>query len=187
MIQLWHGGRRWDAPPVVQPAVRGRYECGSGIYLTNQYARARKYASGGGVTMLVELKEDISWLEHKRISLQLMREYVSQTRGFRRREAVLNDLAESSARLGSDLIPASYLVNLCVNHEVLSGGQGTQLASWLALQGIDASLHTVDAHEQWVVVFNPAAITRHRVVRAADVGLEQYTLPKIQLSKAVAA
>ena len=182
MIEMWHGGRRWNERPAVQTPKQGRYACGPGISLTNQYERARhKYARGNGVTTLVTMKDDISWLEQKNLSLQVLQDYVRQTRGFRKRDALLADLETSANRLSKDLIPASYLVNLCVYHDVLSGSQGVSLAAWLVEQGIDASLYSVNLEEQWVIVFNPAIIERYRTVPAAEVSLEQYKLPRLNL------
>ncbi|KVP75582.1 hypothetical protein WJ96_07690 [Burkholderia ubonensis] len=179
---MWHGGRRWTERPAVQPPKQGRYECGPGIYLTNQYERAKhKYARGNGVTTLVSLKSDIAWLERKALPLQDMQEYIRQTRGFRKRDLLLAELDDSASRLGRELIPASYLVNLCVNNDVLSGSQGVSLAAWLVEQGIDASLHTVNLAEQWVIVFNPLVIEHYRAVPAALVSLEQYNLPLVNL------
>lgn len=182
MIEMWHGGRRWTERPEVQPPKRGRYECGPGIYLTNQYERARhKYARGNGVTTLVSLKDDISWLEQKSLPLQELEDYVRRTPGLRKREMLLEDLSESASRVGKNQIPVSYLVNLCVYYDVLGGNQGLRLASWLAEQGIDASLYNVNLTEQWVIVFNPAIIEGYRTVSAAEVSLDQYSLPRLNL------
>jgi hypothetical protein len=182
MMEFWHGGRRWNERPAVQAPKQGRYECGPGIYLTNQYERAKhKYARGNGVTTLVSLRDGISWLERKALPLQDVQEYIRQTRGFRKRDVMLNEVADSAKRLGRDMLPAEFLVNLCVYHDVLSGNQGLNLAAWLVEQGIDASLHTVNAVEQWVIVFNPAIIERYRTVPAAQVSLERYSLPLVSL------
>ena len=181
MIELWHGGRRWNDKPSVQAPRKGRYECGPGIYLTNQYDRARKYAAGNGITTLVSLRENITWLERKEVSLQAMEDYVRQTMGFRKRSLILEDLERTAHRLDRDQLPANCLVNLCVNHDVLSGSQGVNLAHWLVEQGIDASLHVVNLIERWVVVFNPEIIERYRAVPAAQVSLDQRTLPLVNL------
>lgn len=179
MIEMWHGGRRWLDKPEVQACRAGRYECGPGIYLTNRYLRARDYAKAGGVTTLVVLKENVRWLETTELSLSTMEAYVRDTPRFRRREKLLADLARSAEHLGRDTLPASYLVNLCVNHELLSGQQGVLLAQWLAEQGVDASLHKLNIQEHWVIIMNPAIIAQYKVVPAASVSLEQYDLPLV--------
>lgn len=181
MIELWHGGRRWNDKPSVQAPRKGRYECGPGIYLTSQYDRARKYAAGNGITTLVSLRENITWLERTEVSLQAMEDYVRQTMGFRKRSLILEDLAKIAHRLDRDQLSANSLVNLCVNHDVLSGSQGVNLAHWLVEQGIDASLHVVNLIEHWVVVFNPVIIEGYRAVPAAQVSLDQRTLPLVNL------
>lgn len=182
MIQMWHGGRRWTGGPELQAPKAGRYECGPGIYLTNRYQRAQKYAKGGGVTTLVTLRDGLRWLEKTELPLDTLKDYVRSASGFRKREAVLADIERSAASEQRDILPASYLVNLCVNHEVLSGGQGVRLAQWLGEQGIDASLYAVNGEEQWVIVFNPSAIAQYRAMPASQVSLEQYELPRINLT-----
>jgi hypothetical protein len=181
-MDFWHGGKRWTERPAVQPPKKGRCECGPGIYLTTSYGTARNtYARGNNVTTLVSLKDDITWLERTELPLQVVLDYVRTTRGFRKRDQILADLENRSFRRKQDVIPVEYLVNLCVNYDALSGNQGIQLAEWLVEQGIDASLHSRGAGEQWVIVFNPRIIERYRVVLSAQVSLEQYTLPLVNL------
>jgi hypothetical protein len=182
MIEMWHGGRRWTGGPELQAPKAGRYECGPGIYLTNRYLRAVEYAKGGGVTTLVTLRDRLRWLEKSELPLATLQDYVRCARGFRKREAVLDDLERSAARLKRDILPVTYLVNLCTYYEVLNGGQGVRLAQWLSEQGIDASLHSVNGEEQWVIVFNPSAITHYRARPASQVSLEQYELPRIDIA-----
>lgn len=182
MIEMWHGGRRWTGGPELQAPKAGRYECGPGIYLTNRYLCAQKYAKGGGVTTLVTLRDGLRWLENAELPLQTLKDYVRGAPGFRKREAVLDDLDRSAARVQRDILPVSYLVNLCVYYKVLSGGQGVRLAQWLSEQGIDASLYAVNGDEQWVIVFNPSAIAQYRAMPASQVSLEQYELPRIDIA-----
>lgn len=180
MIELWHGGRRWDTSPEIRPPKPRRYECGPGIYLTNQYDRARKYAKGGAVTTKVALKDGIQWLESRRMDVDLMLDYVRNAPGFRHRHQVLDDLKRSAEREDRKDIVACTLLNLCVNHEALSGIQGVKLAEWLACNGIEASLHKVSTSEHWVIVFEPKIITRYQVIPAKDVQLEHRSLPLVQ-------
>lgn len=168
-MELWHGGRRWEGGPEIQAPKRGRYECGPGIYLTNKYDRARKYAKGGGVTLKVKLADTVRWLEEARLPVATLESYVRDTRGLRKKADILEDLRSAAERMGGDTLPASFLVNLCVNHEAVAGEQGVRLAAWLAEQGIDASMHSVNAEEDWVVVFNPAVIKRYEVISASTI------------------
>lgn len=184
MIEMWHGGRRWTGGPELRAPKAGRYECGPGIYLTNRYLRALEYAKGGGVTTLVTLRDGLRWLERSELPLDTLKQYVRSAPGFRKREAVLADLDRSASRVQRDNLPVTYLVNLCVYYEVLSGGQGVRLAQWLSEQGIDASLHSVNGEEQWVIIFNPSAIAQYRALPAAQVSLEQYELPRLSLPNA---
>lgn len=167
-IELWHGGRRWDGGPEVRPSRRGRYECGPGIYLTNRYDRARKYAAGGGVTLKVTLVDNVRWLEDANLPREVVEEFVRGAKGLLRKKDILEDLRKSVSRM-RDTVPASYLVNLCVNHDAAPGKAGVRLAEWLVEQGIDASLHSVNGREDWVVVFNPKVIRRHQVISASTI------------------
>jgi len=58
---MWHGSRNWDDSPEIRAAKQGRYESGIGINLTSNYKTARKYAKGGGSTMLVTLKPNLKY------------------------------------------------------------------------------------------------------------------------------
>jgi hypothetical protein len=181
MIELWHGGRRWEGGPEVQPPKAKRCEAGPGIYLTNRYLRARDYARAGKVTTLVTLRDEIRWLERAKLPLARLEAYVRGTPRFPKRERILARLARYGDEFGREAFPVSIFVNACVNSDVLTGKQGVLLAQWLVEQGIDASLYTVDAQEQWVIVFNPAVIRRHEVVSASKVSLDQYALPLISI------
>lgn len=167
-IQLWHGGRRWEGGPEVRPPKEGRYECGPGIYLTNRYGRARGYAKGGGVTQQVTLKEEVRWLEDVALPRTDIESCARTLPGMRNRKLVLDDLRRT-ADIFRETLHASYLVNLCVNHNAVPGKAGVALAKWLVEHGIDASLHPVNALESWVIVFNPEVIKRYQVILAADI------------------
>jgi hypothetical protein len=181
-MDFWHGGKRWTERPAVQPPKKGRCECGPGIYLTTSYGTARNtYARGNNVTTLVSLKDDITWLQRTALPLHVILDYVRSTRGFRKREQVLEDLEVRARERGQDVVPVEYLVNLCVNYDVLSGSQGVGLAEWLVEQGVDASLDHKGLGEDWVIVFNPKIIERYRVIPSAQVSLEHYHLPLVAM------
>lgn len=170
MLELWHGGKRWDGKPEIRPVKAGRYECGPGLYLTTQYERARKHARGGGkVVTLVTLADNIRWLEQARLPLAALMDWIDGARGLRNRAAVRRDMADAVRGSDPESVWVSFLVNLCVYHNAVPGNLGQELAEWLAGQGIDASLHCPGGDEDWVVVFNPAIIVKHRVVPGAEI------------------
>lgn len=164
MLELWHGGNRWEGDPEIRPPKQGRYECGPGIYLTTSYQRARKYAKGGKIVTRVTLANNVRWLDDAKLPLGTLEAYVRETRGMRMREQILADLQRCAQRESAEALPVDRLLNLCINYDAIAGQQGVHLASWLAEQGIDASLHRPHAGEDWVIVFNPKVIIRHRVV-----------------------
>jgi len=118
-IRLWHGGQRWQGPPELRPAGKGHSEHGSGLYLTTSAETARKYAKGGGSTLLVELDPNIRWLDEVRIPLKDMEAFLKGRRGLRGRDKVWADLLRASERMKSDSLPAEYILNLMVNHDAL--------------------------------------------------------------------
>lgn len=184
---MWHGGKRWEGSPEIRPARQGKYECGPGLYLTTSYLRARKYAAGGKVTTRVTLADGVRWLEQATLPLRELLDYVQTAPRVSNRKKLESDLIRYYADAAQSLdesCAVSRLVNLLINAESLSGKAGVHFANWLVSKGIDASLHSPMAGEQWVVVFNPDIICQHRVVPASRVGLENYELPRIDLPKA---
>lgn len=174
-ITLWHGGRRWDGAPQIRPSSPGRYECGPGIYLTTEYATARKYALGGGYAMKAELHSGIRWLQGARLPLATLIDFVTEAPRLRARSRVLRDLRDAAASHRADAVPAEYLVNCCVNNDALAGDAGPTLAAWLVEHGIDASMHSPRPGEDWVVVFNPAVIGSMRPVSASQINPDERT------------
>jgi len=184
MIQLWHGGSRWNGKPEVQAPKQGRYECGPGINLTTHYLRARKYATGGKVTTLVTLSDNIRWLEQAKLPLKDLVQFLDETPRLPGRAALKEDFLQRAIERGmamDDLCPVERLVNVLINSEALAGKVGLHLADWLTRNGVDAALHRAMGQEQWVIVFNPAIIVKHQVVPAASVKLDQYEMPQIKL------
>jgi hypothetical protein len=174
-LVLWHGGQRWDGPPEVKPAKKGTHEHGPGLYLTTSASTARKYAKGGGSIIRVELDPDLTWLEGALISASSMTWWLKSRERLRNRQKVIDDLAATSQRLNRDVIPASVLVNLMVNHEAITGGHGPALAQLLSARGIDASL-VRQGNEDWVVLFNPARIVSWKKVPAGETN----DLPRVE-------
>lgn len=179
-IDLWHGGSRWYGGAEIRPAKKDRYECGVGIYLTNQYLRAKSYAAGPGVTTRVKLapRGEIRWLEDANLRLADILEFIHSFYRLRGRDQLIQYLSDNYP--DAEFIPAPEFVNMCIEFSILAGKQGVEITHWLVEQGIDASLHTVDAGEQWVIVFNPRVIRKSETVPPSKVLGSDYSLPLVK-------
>lgn len=70
LFYMYHGGKRWHYIPTdVIPSAKGRYECGVGIYLTNYYETARKYAKGSRVVHIVGIDKNFKDIKDIRIDV----------------------------------------------------------------------------------------------------------------------
>lgn len=167
-LQFWHGSQRWTGHPKLNPSRPGCYECGPGLYLTTGVKTARKYSSGSGKTMLIEVGADIKLLEDSYLSAQEMREAVDSLPRVKNRQELMADLEDCFKRYPSDKVPAACLVNLCVNNESIGGKSGPALARWLSEKGIDASLTSAYGQEQWLIVFNLEKIKKFRAVTSSE-------------------
>ena len=164
----WHGSQRWADSPNIQPSRKGCYECGPGIYLTNKRSTALKYSKGAGSLVHVEVSPDITLLQDVTFTRAQMQEALDQLPRLRNRRAIEADLDRLAHRHPDGNLWAIYLVNLCVNHEALSGPAGPVLAKWLSDHGVDASLESKSGHEDWLVVFNPRAIVASHKLTAKE-------------------
>lgn len=190
IVRMFHGGRRWEGRPEIQPARRGRAECGPGIYLTTKYETARKYAKGGGVPMRVDVRVRML-LEDVAISLDQAKLMATDCVARARLKPLFAELDELSQRYMSHtfrspfiagpespaMMPASSLLNLCINDDLLLGERGVRMAGHLTKLGIDASAHHANADDHWLVVFNPDAIVSIKKLPADKIELSDYSLP----------
>ena len=155
-------------------------EHGPGIYLTTEYATARKYAKGGGVTLRFSLDPDLGWLEDAPLlPVAQVVAWVAAQPKLPARAAVLAGVAKVSGRLGGDFLPADSLVAIMVNHDAMPGAVGPSLAAFLVGLGIDASHVQANAREDWVIVFNPRKILKVERLSAQDVPTTAWSAPRV--------
>lgn len=181
-LYAYHGGRRWEGGGgEIRPCRPGRYECGPGIYLTNAYATAQKYAKGGGVVQMVAIPADINWLEDALISLAEAEAFVSGRARMKNRDRVIEDLRRVADRrpAADGMLPAEVLRNLSVNHDSLGADHGPALAAWFADRGIQASLNRQNGQEDWLVIFEPRIMVAS-VLQPGDVDHSNPDLPPIR-------
>jgi hypothetical protein len=176
---MWHGSRRWDGRPEIRAPREGRYEAGPGIYLTNRYMTAAKYAKGGGSTMLVAIDRHLRMAWDVDVPLADAIAFVKATRMGHKKE-IIADLQANASRKNQDTVKAAVLINLTVNYRAGSGNAGLALARFLREHGVDASLEDQSGSEQWLVVINPQIIRSIKPVRASDVTMDMRDLPPVR-------
>lgn len=183
-LKFWHGAQRWSGRAELRPSRPRCYECGPGIYLSNHQSTARKYAKGGGQTVLVELSPDVVVLEDSRLTLDEMLEGLAGLPRVRARKDIEKGLRKSALRHPDGLMPAEYLMNYCVNYESLGGESGPALARWYASKGIDVSVYSRPGDEDWVVVFNPDKVVSAQVFKA-DAAWEMGDFEKLSVQRKI--
>lgn len=174
-FQMYHGGNKWITPPEIRPSKNGRYEGGVGIYLTNDYDRARKYAKGSNVVQIVDVDKNFKDLKDTKVPLEKIIEFLNSVHGLKKRKEIINDLQRVASRTGND-IRLTTLNNLIVNWQSGSGDVGIQLKDFFVQNGADANLQDQSGDEYWLVVFNPKIIKKYSVVDSKRV--TDYILPK---------
>lgn len=181
-LKVWHGSQRWSGTPEIRPSRKGSYECGPGIYCTTSLGTAAKYARGGGRVVRFHIDPGIAWLEDAKMPFDEVMRFVESSTRLRKKRVLARDLESCYDRRDhlhfEGLVPVSFLVNLAVNNDCLSGQGSRELANWLADNGIQASL-VKNSGEDWVVVIDPRIIVGHDVLSAKDIDWTADQLPRI--------
>lgn len=169
---FYHGGAKWEKynAEVKQPK-KGRYEAGAGIYLTNSYETARKYAKGSKIVSKVGINKDIKFAHSVKIPKEHIIAFLKTYVGPKYRNQIISDLD----RVGGDLYPANYLINLSINYEV-GGRNAIAIKDFLVEHGVDASLYKQSGDEVWVVVHNTKIIQKVIHTKPSDVSVDDYML-----------
>jgi hypothetical protein len=182
-ITIWHGSRRWDGSPEIRPTKKGQYECGPGIYCTTNLNTASKYSKGGGRIIRFTLDSEITWLEDASLPFDDVLAFVEGSRHIHKRRILAADIRDVFDRRDqvrtSGMMPLSYLVNLAINNECLSGNGGPELAEYLVDNGVQASLYHRSANDDWVVIFDPRAITNVELLSTKDIDWKEDQLPLV--------
>lgn len=178
-FRMYHGGSRWSyLPDDIQPGKKNRYEAGVGIYFTNSYNTARKYARGGKVVHMVEIDKNYRDISRVMISVEEMVNFVKSVSGLKKRNDIIKDILAYSQRTNRTEISGDVLNNLIVNYEAGAGRPGVEIAKFLASKGVDASLQRQSGEEVWLVVFNPKILKKVTVVNPKDINSDSdFMLP----------
>ena len=180
-FQMYHGGKRWSQiPSEIIGSNKGRYEAGVGIYFTNDYNTARRYAKGSRVVHIVDINKNFKEIRSVNIPLTDIVGFLKNLSGLKHRKDIIDDIINNAKRMGQDYISANVLNNLIVNYESGSGEVGIKLSNYLVSKGVDAKLERQSGDEFWLVVFNPNIIKKVSVVDPSTVTSDfNFILPNI--------
>ncbi len=182
-LLTWHGGHKWEGSPEIRPSKKGQYECGPGIYSTTNLSTASRYAKGGGRIIQFTIDPEVTWLEDVKIPFDDALAFIKSSHHIGKRRILQNDLQRSYELRDhirfSGMLPLTILVNLAVNNNCLSGKASPELAEFLSSKGAQASLHRSSGNEDWVIIFDPKAITSYDIKSAKDIDWTEDRLPSI--------
>lgn len=178
-FQMYHGGKRWSRIPTeLLGSNKGRYEAGVGIYFTNDYNTARRYAKGSRVVHLVDIDKNFKNLKDVHIPLPELIAFVKSVPGMRRKADIIATLQANAERMKRNAVSADILNNLVVNYEAGAGRAGLEVSKFFVSKGADAHVEKQHGGEFWLVVFNPSIIKRVTVVDPKTVDSDfPYQLP----------
>ena len=178
-FQMYHGGKRWSRiPQEIIGSSKGRYEAGAGIYFTNDYNTARKYAKGSRVVHLVNIDKNYKDIQNITVPLEDIINFVKNTPGLKRKPEIIQSLQNNASRMQRDSISLDILNNLIVNYEAGAGKAGIAVANYFTSKGADAKLEQQSGDEVWLIVFNPNIIKSVSVVNPKSVTSNfPFTLP----------
>lgn len=178
-FQMYHGGVKWTRlPREILGSSKNRYEHGVGIYFTNFYQTARKYARGSNVVHLVDIDKNFVDIKEVELKLDDVISFVSGCYGMKSKSDIISDLRRNADRRSVDFIHANTLNNLIVNYEAGAGKVGLRVIDFFVSNGIDGSLIRQSGTEVWMVVFNPFIIKKVKIVSPSTIDSNfQFELP----------
>jgi hypothetical protein len=155
-LQAWHGSHRWQNPPEIRSPRAGCYEHGCGIYLTNIWDTAAKYAKGGGSILKITLEVEDNYNDH--VSLEEAVDFIKTCPALKQRSSMISYLTQNQRTS----ISAIAVNNLCVNAKALTTESARHVARWLTEHGTPYSISHIKImdgiHEEWMVIFDPSII-----------------------------
>ena len=146
VITLWHGGHGLESNyHELQKSSKGRWEHGPGLYLTNSYARAQKYAGGRRKVYKVTIRPgtDISKVSLDYSSIE---HFARTTIIGKLRNQFLQDIKHHMERINSEHIPARVFLNLLINYDAVASAKTPEITRFLIDHGIDYAIEIGRAH-----------------------------------------
>ena len=169
-IRMYHGGQKWySIPNELQPSYKNRYEHGVGIYTTNFWQTAKKYAKGSRVIHLLVIDENYKDIKDVKVSKSEVLNFVKSI-NFKNKSLLIKDINFYFERTKSDELTLNILNNLIINNESGAGKSGVELTKFFIKNGGDASFVKMGGDEYYIVIFNPKIIKYMEITEPKKIG-----------------
>jgi|TARA_S200002703_G_C3792996_1_gene244776 hypothetical protein len=173
-IRMYHGGKKWySIPTELQPSYKGRYEHGVGIYTTNFWQTASKYAKGSRVIHFLVIDKNYTDIRDVIVSKDEILKFVSDI-NFKNKKQLIKDINSYLERRNTNELPLNILNNLIVNNESGSGKSGVELTKFFIKHGGDVSLVNMGGDEYYIIIFNPKIIKYMEIIKPDQIGKFPY-------------
>jgi hypothetical protein len=148
--------------------TKGRWEYGPGLYLTNSFELAKKYAGGPRKVFLckISLGNEISKVYIPVADVQ----YFLKLYGGTKRKQYLQDMER---HIKNDAYPATILVNLAINYD-MRASSAKALKEFLVEHGVDYAINRWSGETSVITLYNDSKLLSHKSI--SNVELDQYML-----------
>lgn len=162
---FWHGGNLDQFDDTIAQK-NGRYEYGPGLYLTEEYRVAQKYAKGGRKMYLVSVSKGVD-INDAKLAIEDAVGFVNRYVMVANRKRIINDLV---AREEDGYVPAYVLMNLIINDKAIRPSNTPVLRSFLVDHGIDYEVvgNYGGFGGKMMVLYNMKKIESYQLFKASD-------------------
>lgn len=172
-MTFWHGGNL-DVINDDMVFKSGRYEFGTGLYLTTHYNTAKKYAKGSRkfYQVVVEKGNDANDIK---LSLDIVYEFLAKY-------AIKSKISELKSAMNKwELkgdIPAFIFINLMLNYDAVRSSNRDEIRKFLVANNVDYLLvsNAFGYGETMMVLFNNKKIISKTQVKPKD-EIKEFDLP----------
>jgi len=172
-MSLWHGGNL-DNLESFTTQKKGRYEYGSGLYLTTHYGTAAKYSKGSRRLWLVTISKGNDG-KTANLNMENVKTFVSNHIVKKKQPEILQRMEKYNK---GGQISFDIFNNILLNEDVLKPSETENLRRFIVDNGIDyiSVSNAFGWGETMIVLFNLKKIISKQVIKPKD-KIEIFDLP----------
>lgn len=176
-LTLWHGGRNLESSyHEFAPHKGGRWEHGPGLYLTNHYDIAARYAKGGNKLYKVTIRQGRD-SDDVQIPFDDVSDFAKRLIKGKARKEFLEMCQTNMQRRGLSGVPAKVVSTLALNLEAIQNSNTGELRRFLVDHGADYTfVQNYHGGASVYVIHNPRVIKRVEIIKGSDVK-DDFELP----------